>query len=124
MYLERTLQPSKLASAIVAYARNVDNLDVLETAIQKIARINVNSNVLPGPTPFITWLRCFKVLKLHYIVKKSQWRLVADRLIVNISTRTATTYSDAQFSHGICPDCVSKVTVHIPVIVNTKSVLS
>lgn len=46
-------QNQRLASVILAYAANIDNLDILQGAIEKIVRTHVGSNVRPEHYPMV-----------------------------------------------------------------------
>jgi nitric oxide dioxygenase len=46
-------QPQALAEAILAYARNIDNLGVLGGAVERIAQKHVALNILPEHYPFV-----------------------------------------------------------------------
>jgi len=46
-------QPAKLASAIVAYAKNIDNLEVLESAVAKISQSHTAAGVTPYHYPLV-----------------------------------------------------------------------
>jgi len=43
----------KLANMIYAYATNIDNLDSLEKGIEKVAKIHVNTKILPEHYPWV-----------------------------------------------------------------------
>lgn len=46
-------QPKALAGAVLAYARNIDNLGVLTAAVERIAQKHVGLNILPEHYPFV-----------------------------------------------------------------------
>lgn len=46
-------QPKALAQAVLAYARNIDNLGVLSGAVERIAQKHVALNILPEHYPFV-----------------------------------------------------------------------
>lgn len=46
-------QPKALAAAVLAYARNIDNLGVLAGAVERIAQKHVALNILPEHYPFV-----------------------------------------------------------------------
>ncbi|ACL57118.1 NO-inducible flavohemoprotein [Methylobacterium nodulans] len=46
-------QPKALAQAVLAYARNIDNLGVLGGAVERIAQKHVALNILPEHYPFV-----------------------------------------------------------------------
>ncbi|MFC4168049.1 NO-inducible flavohemoprotein [Teichococcus aestuarii] len=46
-------QPKALAGAVLAYARNIDNLGVLAGAVERIAQKHVGLNILPEHYPFV-----------------------------------------------------------------------
>jgi len=46
-------QHKKLASAVGAYAANIDNLDVLSKAVEKMAQSHVRTNVKPEHYPMV-----------------------------------------------------------------------
>ncbi|WP_336487686.1 NO-inducible flavohemoprotein [Methylobacterium nigriterrae] len=46
-------QPKALAQAVLAYARNIDNLGVLASAVERIAQKHVALNILPEHYPFV-----------------------------------------------------------------------
>src|SRR3954451_21050045 len=46
-------QPKALASAIVAYARNIDGLAALAPAVERIAQKHVGLNILPEHHPYV-----------------------------------------------------------------------
>jgi len=46
-------QPKALASAVLAYARNIDNLAVLGGTVERIAQKHVALNILPEHYPFV-----------------------------------------------------------------------
>ena len=46
-------QPKALALAVLAYARNIDNLGVLTGAVERIAQKHVALNILPEHYPFV-----------------------------------------------------------------------
>lgn len=46
-------QPKALADAVLAYARNIDNLAVLGGAVERIAQKHVALNILPEHYPFV-----------------------------------------------------------------------
>jgi nitric oxide dioxygenase len=46
-------QPKALAAAIVAYARNIDNLGALASRVERIAQKHVGLNVLPEHYPAV-----------------------------------------------------------------------
>ncbi len=46
-------QPKALAGAVLAYARNIDNLGHLGTAVEKIAQKHVGLQILPEHYPFV-----------------------------------------------------------------------
>lgn len=46
-------QPQALAGAVLAYARNIDNLGVLGGAVERIAQKHVALNILPEHYPFV-----------------------------------------------------------------------
>ena len=46
-------QPKALAAAIVAYARNIDNLGVLASRVERIAQKHVGLNIKPEHYPFV-----------------------------------------------------------------------
>ena len=46
-------QPKALADAVLAYARNIDNLGVLGGAVERIAQKHVALNILPEHYPFV-----------------------------------------------------------------------
>ncbi|MDJ0388352.1 NO-inducible flavohemoprotein [Roseomonas sp. E05] len=46
-------QPKALATAVLAYARNIDNLGVLSTAVERIAQKHVGLNILPEHYPYV-----------------------------------------------------------------------
>lgn len=46
-------QPKALAAAVLAYARNIDNLGVLTAAVERIAQKHVGLNILPEHYPFV-----------------------------------------------------------------------
>jgi nitric oxide dioxygenase len=46
-------QPQALANAVLAYARNIDNLGVLGGAVERIAQKHVALNILPEHYPFV-----------------------------------------------------------------------
>lgn len=46
-------QPKRLAGAILAFAKNVDNLPALASAIERMAERHVESNVLPEHYPAV-----------------------------------------------------------------------
>ena len=50
---ETGAQPQALASAVLAYARNIDNLGVLGGAVERIAQKHVALNILPEHYPFV-----------------------------------------------------------------------
>jgi nitric oxide dioxygenase len=50
---EKGSQPKALAGAVLAYARNIDNLGVLTTAVERIAQKHVGLNILPEHYPFV-----------------------------------------------------------------------
>ena len=49
----RGSQPKALAGAVVAYARNIDNLGVLAAAVERIAQKHVSLSVLPEHYPYV-----------------------------------------------------------------------
>ena len=46
-------QPKALAQAVLAYARNIDNLSVLAGAVERIAQKHVALNILPEHYPYV-----------------------------------------------------------------------
>jgi nitric oxide dioxygenase len=46
-------QPKALANAVMAYARNIDNLGVLGSAVERIVQKHVALNILPEHYPFV-----------------------------------------------------------------------
>jgi nitric oxide dioxygenase len=46
-------QPKALAAAVLAYAKNIDNLAVLTGAVERIAQRHVGLNILPEHYPFV-----------------------------------------------------------------------
>ncbi|HHD81603.1 MAG TPA: hypothetical protein ENK82_03460 [Campylobacterales bacterium] len=46
-------QYKKLANMVYAYAANIDNLDALQSGIDKVAHIHVNVNILPEHYPWV-----------------------------------------------------------------------
>ncbi len=46
-------QPKALAQAVLAYARNIDNLSVLGGAVERIAQKHVALNILPEHYPHV-----------------------------------------------------------------------
>ncbi|OYV40841.1 MAG: nitric oxide dioxygenase, partial [Rhodospirillales bacterium 20-64-7] len=46
-------QPRALAGAVLAYARNIDNLGVMGGAVERIAQKHVALNILPEHYPFV-----------------------------------------------------------------------
>ncbi|MBP0447519.1 NO-inducible flavohemoprotein [Roseomonas sp. SSH11] len=46
-------QPKALATAVLAYAQNIDNLAVLGPAVERIAQKHVGLNILPEHYPFV-----------------------------------------------------------------------
>jgi nitric oxide dioxygenase len=46
-------QPKALAQAVLAYARNIDNLGVLAGAVERIAQKHVALNILPEHYPYV-----------------------------------------------------------------------
>ncbi len=50
---DAALQPKVLAQAVLAYARNIDNLAVLSGAVERIAQKHVALNILPEHYPFV-----------------------------------------------------------------------
>jgi nitric oxide dioxygenase len=46
-------QYKKLANMVYAYAANIDNLDSLQSGIEKVAQIHVDTNVLPKHYPWV-----------------------------------------------------------------------
>lgn len=46
-------QPKALASAVLAYAQNIDNLGVLASAVERIAQKHVGLNILPEHYPHV-----------------------------------------------------------------------
>ncbi|MFC7738599.1 NO-inducible flavohemoprotein [Roseomonas sp. GCM10028921] len=46
-------QPKALAAAVLAYARNIDNLGVLSAAVERIAQKHVGLNILPEHYPHV-----------------------------------------------------------------------
>jgi len=46
-------QYKKLANMVYAYAANIDNLDSLQSGIEKVAQIHVNANILPKHYPWV-----------------------------------------------------------------------
>lgn len=46
-------QHKKLAAAVVAYASNIDNLDVLSKAVEKMAQTHVRTSVKPEYYPLV-----------------------------------------------------------------------
>jgi nitric oxide dioxygenase len=46
-------QPQALAAAVLAYARNIDNLDALAGAVERIAQKHVGLNILPEHYPYV-----------------------------------------------------------------------
>jgi nitric oxide dioxygenase len=46
-------QPKALAQAVLAYARNIDNLGVLSGAVERIAQKHVALNILPEHYPYV-----------------------------------------------------------------------
>lgn len=46
-------QHKKLAAAIGAYAANIDNLAVLDKAVEKIAKAHVDSKIMPEHYPMV-----------------------------------------------------------------------
>jgi len=46
-------QHKKLAAAIGAYAANIDNLSVLDKAVEKIAKTHVDSKIMPEHYPMV-----------------------------------------------------------------------
>ncbi|RXF70916.1 NO-inducible flavohemoprotein [Hansschlegelia zhihuaiae] len=46
-------QPHALAAAVLAYARNIDNLDALAGAVERIAQKHVGLNILPEHYPYV-----------------------------------------------------------------------
>jgi nitric oxide dioxygenase len=46
-------QPQALADAVLAYARNIDNLGVLASAVERITQKHVALNILPEHYPFV-----------------------------------------------------------------------
>ncbi len=46
-------QPAKLASAVYSYASNIDNLEALQAAVDKIAHRHVQTHVLPEQYPVV-----------------------------------------------------------------------
>ena len=46
-------QYKKLAAMVYAYAANIDKLDSLQNAIDKVANIHVNVNILPEHYPMV-----------------------------------------------------------------------
>lgn len=53
LFPDKEAQSKRLASAILAYAANIDNLDVLQDAVEKIARTHVGSQVRPEHYPAV-----------------------------------------------------------------------
>lgn len=47
------MQHKKLAAAVGAYAANIDNLEVLAQAVEKMAQTHVKSNVRPEHYPIV-----------------------------------------------------------------------
>lgn len=50
---ETGAQPKALAQAVLAYARNIDNLGVLAGAVERIAQKHVALNILPEHYPHV-----------------------------------------------------------------------
>jgi nitric oxide dioxygenase len=50
---ETASQPKALANAVLAYARNIDNLGVLASAVERIVQKHVALNILPEHYPFV-----------------------------------------------------------------------
>ncbi len=50
---EASSQPKALASAILAYAQNIENLDALAPAVERIAQKHVGLQVLPEHYPHV-----------------------------------------------------------------------
>ena len=50
---ESGLQSKALTAAVVAYARNIDNLGVLASRVERIAQKHVGLNILPAHYPFV-----------------------------------------------------------------------
>jgi nitric oxide dioxygenase len=50
---EASSQPKALAAAVLAYARNIDNLAALGSAVERIAQKHVALNILPEHYPFV-----------------------------------------------------------------------
>ena len=46
-------QPKALAAAVVAYARNIDNLGALASRVERIAQKHVGLNILPEHYPAV-----------------------------------------------------------------------
>jgi nitric oxide dioxygenase len=46
-------QPKALANAVMAYARNIEDLDTLAPAIERIVQKHVALNILPEHYPFV-----------------------------------------------------------------------
>ena len=46
-------QPKALAAAIIAYARNIDNLGVLASRVERIAQKHVGLSIKPEHYPFV-----------------------------------------------------------------------
>jgi len=46
-------QPKALATAVLAYAQNIDNLGVLSAAVERIAQKHVGLNILPEHYPYV-----------------------------------------------------------------------
>jgi len=46
-------QPKALAQAVLAYARNIDNLGALASAVERIAQKHVGLNILPEHYPYV-----------------------------------------------------------------------
>ena len=50
---ETESQPKALADAVMAYARNIDKLDALAPALERIVQKHVALNILPEHYPFV-----------------------------------------------------------------------
>src|SRR3954453_12971723 len=46
-------QSKALTAAVIAYARNIDNLGVLASRVERIAQKHVGLNILPKHYPFV-----------------------------------------------------------------------
>jgi nitric oxide dioxygenase len=52
-HCETGSQPKALASAVLAYAQNIDNLGALAPAVERIAQKHVGLNILPEHYPHV-----------------------------------------------------------------------